>query len=593
MSARLLPLLLLAAPVHAQSGARIPVQIDTTTTGAPTGIEIATGGDLSAVLYEDGDASTVHVAVSDGRGLSWSDPVRIDTDTSGAAKRTGALVPDAMATLAVSGDAIYATWIDERNAGPGGAGGAEARDVFFARSLDGGVTWEQDFALDKGYPPGGVSPVSDWGMVVAPDPAGDHIYVLQKVDPNHFAFGNLELYLTASHDGGATFGSAVQVAPGNETVRSISLAADGDTLHLAYSSLPGSAVTAAWDVFYRRSTDAGASFAPRVQLDASGVGVGDAQTEMLVATDGSTVAVAWPEADIGASQRDLHARVSTDGGLTFGADTIVGDYAPGTVQVDEPQLSVRNGEVLLGWIDDRLALFFEFRAYASRSTDGGLSWSADELLGDNDGAQILRMAASGTTDDVVAAWVDYPSLEGTFTRSFGASFDELAKDVSGPNPISVLTQRSSVAFNELYGNGLYAWVGDDGGGDEHLYAGGFRPQKVFAQGFVAGPTMVWFELEDFDGTDPSAWVFLSASQGNVQLPFGDGRSLALTPGTLFLQTVNNPGTFLTALSPAGDGMTPQVPITLPPGFVVYGAAVSLSLTTLEFGELTDVITINF
>ena len=49
--------------------------------------------------------------------------------------------------------------------------------------------------------------------------------------------------------------------------------------------------------------------------------------------------------------------------------------------------------------------------------------------------------------------------------------------------------------------------------------------------------------------------------------------------------------FLTALNPDGTGSTPALAVTLPPGLTLYGVAVSLSLATLEFGELTDVLAI--
>ena len=56
------------------------------------GPSLSTVEDLSAIVYSDGGAggsNTVSIVLSDGRGIDWSVPVRVDQDlTSGQAKFT-------------------------------------------------------------------------------------------------------------------------------------------------------------------------------------------------------------------------------------------------------------------------------------------------------------------------------------------------------------------------------------------------------------------------------------------------------------------------------------------------------------------------
>ena len=50
---------------------------------------------------------------------------------------------------------------------------------------------------------------------------------------------------------------------------------------------------------------------------------------MLIDAEGGLVGVVWVErAEFAGYERDLHARVSTDGGASFSPDKIVGEYTP-------------------------------------------------------------------------------------------------------------------------------------------------------------------------------------------------------------------------------------------------------------------------
>ena len=191
----LLPLTLLvaapAAPLPPQDP-RPAVQVDTNSTGTGLGPSIATAGELSVAAWNDGGtggSNTVSVALSDGRGLTWSAPIRVDADATGARKFTQ------FDSVAVIGDSIYVVWSDER-------AGSSNDELWFNRSHDGGATWQGEVLLDKAYA-SGTGAVRDWNLVATRDAGVDHLYVLFTVDPTTTA--NEELYLLASHDGGLPF----------------------------------------------------------------------------------------------------------------------------------------------------------------------------------------------------------------------------------------------------------------------------------------------------------------------------------------------------------------------------------------------------
>ena len=67
---------------------------------------------------------------SDDGGVSWTAPVPVSS------ARTGQRMSPSMA---VSGDSVHIAWLDETRRGIAGA--HPPADVYYAASLDGGVTW--------------------------------------------------------------------------------------------------------------------------------------------------------------------------------------------------------------------------------------------------------------------------------------------------------------------------------------------------------------------------------------------------------------------------------------------------------------------
>src|SRR5262245_2052476 len=148
----LLLLALLPTALRAQTPrtATSPDPTSATDSGDPA---LASRDDLSALVFVDGailNGTEVYVTTSDGRGIDWSTPVRVDGDASGAGKKTQATCID------VYGTHVFVTWQDLRNGN---------QEIYFNASSDGGLTWHGEKVIDKGGGYGvGVSDAFDWRM---------------------------------------------------------------------------------------------------------------------------------------------------------------------------------------------------------------------------------------------------------------------------------------------------------------------------------------------------------------------------------------------------------------------------------------------
>lgn len=479
----------------------------------------------------------------------------------------------------VQGGRVYILWEDERFGL--GAGGS---DLLF-NILDPSTGL---FTGEMTVPNGvvlGTGEVKDFRLVVANDGLTDIVYVLVSTDPTPGGpppFDD-ELYLTTSTDAGATFGAPVLISPstGGVDVDAIALAARGMAVYIAWHdnrTPPGN------DVFFQRSLDAGATLLGRdIQLDLSGAGVGDARFGMDIDANAlGTVAVTWNERVTSTTIEELRINVSTDGGATFNGDTLVGMYVPGTDDVDSPAVAVSpNDNIMVAWADDRLT---GDDVYVATSIDSGVTYAPDVKLSVTEGGRrprFPRVIGDGGTDSqgdsIGIVWISatLPNVSRAAASLDGGVTWKTQIDVSDTTGDADFSQ---VAFNRLYNNFIHAWRSDDDGTD-HLYAGGYRPQSIEALGFLAGPTMVNFDLNFFsEGAFSTGIVLISLSPGDTFVPAASMRNVGLTTDALFMMGLAEigPGEVLnTPLDTAGSGSTPFLPLTLMPGFTLYYVGVEL------------------
>ncbi len=169
------------------------------------------------------------------------------------------------------------------------------------------------------------------------------------------------------------------------------------TVHTVYTNLTGGWLIDPPDIYYRRSGNLGATWAPSVRLSGSSITWKDCPT---VAASGATVVVAWLEG--GRTATAIRLRTSRDAGRTWSAERrIPAKRAPGS-----PSLAVVGARIYVAWTD---ASGSERWSRYAISPDRGVTWTVGRLdpttasAGDTNVGSSTQIAASGST--VFAGWI--------------------------------------------------------------------------------------------------------------------------------------------------------------------------------------------
>jgi len=167
------------------------------------------------------------------------------------------------------------------------------------------------------------------------------------------------------------------------------IAANGNVLHTVWSDNRDGI----YQVFYKRSTDNGSTWGADTRLSDTTIEGGNPS----VAVSGSLVIVAWSEDTLGS--RGIYCKRSADGGTTWGAKLYIVNNA---FDQDQSSVAVSGSQVNIVWQDIR---DLNYEIYYKRSTDGGITWGADTRLTNNTAASYRpSLAVNGSQINVV--WHD-------------------------------------------------------------------------------------------------------------------------------------------------------------------------------------------
>jgi hypothetical protein len=222
-------------------------------------------------------------------------------------------------SIAISGNNVYVAWDD--NTGTG-----EDSEIYYRRSTDGGATFSGIVNLSN-------TPGDSKSPAIAL--SGNRVYIVW-FDSDDTDNGEEILY-RRSTDGGATFGSTFNLSNNAGGSLSPAISASGNRVYVVWSdNTPGNSV-----VFYRRSTDGGATFGSTRNLSNPADGSGSP----AIAVSGNNVYVAWPE------NTGILYRKSIDGGATFGSPANLSNTNGGS---SDPALAVSGNNVYVVWRDNIL-----------------------------------------------------------------------------------------------------------------------------------------------------------------------------------------------------------------------------------------------
>ena len=178
-----------------------------------------------------------------------------------------------------------------------------------------------------------------------------------------------------------------------------------------------------------------------------------------IAADGDNLYAVWCDGrDL---DREIYFKQSTDNGLTWQQDTRLTNSSG---RSEYPSIAVSGSNIHIVWMDDRDESFYP-EVYYKRSTDGGISWSADVKLTSNPSDPgIPSIAVSGNNIHIV--WHDL--RDGNWEIYYKHSTDNgltWQPDVRLTNDASV-SERASIA---IWINTIYVVWQDERDNDKEIY----------------------------------------------------------------------------------------------------------------------------
>ncbi len=305
-------------------------------------------------------------------------------------------------------------------------------DLTVVRSSDGGATWSAPLVVFAA-PNAQIFPDKNWMAVN--DHAGSATanrlavtFTTFTSTPTGAATGN-NLRCATSDDGGQTWTTPSFITPegsSNQATQPLFLP-DGSLL-VPYITFTSSALT--FRVECKRSDDGGATWPDSARLIADVPSPWDDPVardgvylvSATIAHNDGSIWVTWSRAVAGAAQ--VMVSRSTDRGDTWSTPVVVNEFATQRSAFNPTVGASDDGQtVTITWMDKRNAPDGRNWSdmYASTSTDGGATWSADFRISDRTANILLAQdtsrghmlgdyfgLAAGPTTDVpsVAVWVD-------------------------------------------------------------------------------------------------------------------------------------------------------------------------------------------
>ena len=251
-------------------------------TGGSSNPQIATSGNNVYVTWQDNTPGNndIFFRASNNNGTSFGSPINLSNSTGGSSNPQ----------IAISGNNVYVTWIDNT---PGN------NDIFVAASNNNGASFGNPINLSNNA-----------GSSTSPQIAtsGNNVYVTWYDGP----FGNTDIFVAASNNNGASFGTPINLS--NNTTSSIlpQIATIGNNVYVTWADY--TPINA--DIFLAVSNNNGTSFGTPINLSNN---AGFSQNPQIAAS-GSNVYVTWDDSTPG--NADIFLATSNDNGTSFGTDKL-------------------------------------------------------------------------------------------------------------------------------------------------------------------------------------------------------------------------------------------------------------------------------
>ncbi|HEX6189691.1 MAG TPA: hypothetical protein VFZ40_16570, partial [Pyrinomonadaceae bacterium] len=224
-----------------------------------------------------------------------------------------------------------------------------------------------------------------------------------------------EVRFRASTNSGASFvnepsGQVLATIPSGETLFSIAVAASNTAVHVIYSS---GASEATAQVSYRSSIDDGATFSSPVVLAG---GPGGSPFPDIATDSAGNVQVVFEDRG---GTNDIHHRLSTDGGTTFGIAVNISNSADESIR---PRIAANGANVGVVWQEnDTTAGPPQGEVRFAHSTDNGMSFPPSTNLSNSAGTDSTSPDI-GYGNSIHVVWAEGTTVAHRSSGDGGASF---------------------------------------------------------------------------------------------------------------------------------------------------------------------------
>lgn len=294
------------------------------TWGAPRAIdpEVTKGGQFDSQIVVDpmdgrtlwasflqNGKSSIAVMKSTDFGVTWSGPTIVENLQRATDKDE----------LAVRGQTIAVAF----NA---------VQKIYAAISHDGGATWTTS-QISSGSNQLGWSLGGGAGI----DSHGNIFFSFAGYTQNGQAKGPVNLYVTASYDGGATWSQTLMGVSGAPYpcnncgfaflgAQMVLAVGSDDSVNLLWNATADQTNYAPERIYFARSTDGGHSYSARQDVSLAPVGIENSFPAITTGGAGD-VRIGWTDLRTGAW--NLYYRGSTDGGTNWSGETRISGFVPG------------------------------------------------------------------------------------------------------------------------------------------------------------------------------------------------------------------------------------------------------------------------
>lgn len=437
----------------------------------------------------------------------WSVNIKANDDTGTASQENPSLAVDADGN-------IYVAWEDERNGD---------YDIYFAKSIDGGVTWSTNVKVNDD-----TSSSDQEDPSLAVDGNGD-LYLAWDDERG----GGSDIYFAKSTDGGVTWNTNVKV----NSQGSPSLVVDNSGgLYIACAGA---------GIYFTKSIDGGDTWSTNVKVNDNSASAYMSAPSLAIGNS-DTIYLAWQ--DERNENRDIYFAKSIDGGDVWSTNVKVNDDLTSANQ-REPSLAVGDsGTLYLAWGDDRNTDWDSANnIYFASSPDNGATWSANIQVTDDSNQYGAPSLVANDDDILYIAWHEYYCpmtcvydgiyLARSINRGTIWSVDMQARDVaswSGAGKPSLAADSEGNLYlawddqrNGSYNDDIYTAHWPD---NAHVHTEGSYTADYDAGDLVAWNSLAWTATLP-SGTD----VTLAARVGNtptVDLHWSDWVTFTTSPADL-------------------------------------------------------------